>query len=203
MSNKRLLTKANTSERNPGKLAKLTDCLLAAPAAQVSNPSDAREILENGSVAGIGRYLRDDVPSLLRLITERRHRTLQRTTKPSSGHDPDLEFEFDTVDVAWAIEGGRAELVDDYLREHGKLMTLLGDMFDPEGLTEFQLKPVRRRRGKPQDRKRVLLEGKIHQDLRFARVRGEKLEAAIAEMSEKYNLSRSTVFRIWKKRRSD
>jgi hypothetical protein len=83
--------------KNPGKLAKPTDCLLAAPAAQVSNPSDARETLENGSVAGIGRYLRDDVPSLLRLIAERRHRPSQRTTKPPAGYDPDLEFEFDTV----------------------------------------------------------------------------------------------------------
>jgi hypothetical protein len=171
---------------------------LGAPNAQVSNPFDAREALENGSVAGIGPYLRDDVARLLRLIAERPHRPSQRTTKPP-GYDPDLEFEFDAAAVAWAIENGLSGLVDDYLRQHGKLMADLGDMLDPEGRSEFQLKPVRRRRGKPQDRKRVFLEGKIHQDLRFARARLGKLEAAIAEISQKYNLARSTLLRIWKR----
>jgi hypothetical protein len=198
LNNKRIrLTNANASKKNPGKPAKPTDCLLAAPVAQVSNPSDAREALEHGSVAGIGSYLRDDVPSLLRLIAERRHS--QRTTKPAS-YDPDSEFEFDTTDVAWAIENGLSELVDDYLREVGKLMTLLGDMLDPQGRCEFQLKPVRRRRGKPKDHERAFLEGKIHQDLKFARIRlGGKLEAAISEVSEKYNCSRATLLRVWKR----
>jgi hypothetical protein len=117
LSNKRIrLTKANTSEKNSGKLANQTDCLLAVPAAQVSNLSDAGEALENGSIAGIGRYLRDDVARLLRLIAERRHRPSQRTTKPP-GYDPDSEFEFDTMDVAWAIENGHSGLVDDFLRQ--------------------------------------------------------------------------------------
>jgi len=111
------------------KLANPTDCLLAAPAAQVSSPSDARENLETGSVAGIGRYLHDDVASLLKLIPKHRQQSGQQSTNPP-GYDPDLEFEFDTADVAWAIENGLSALVDDYLREVGKLMTLLGDMLD-------------------------------------------------------------------------
>ena len=83
MSNKRICpAKANTSEKNPGKLAKPTDCLLAAPGAPLSNPSDARENLENGSVAGIGRYLRDDVASLLRLIAKA-PATIRTTIRPS------------------------------------------------------------------------------------------------------------------------
>jgi hypothetical protein len=204
LSNKRIrLTKAKTSEKNPGKLDKQTDCLPDAPAAQVSNLSDAGEALENGSIAGIGRYLRDDVARLLRLIAERRHRPSQRTTKPP-GYDPDLEFEFDAADVAWAIENGLSGLVDDFLRQLARFLRPLGDMLDPAGPGEFQLKPVRRRKGKPKNQKQAILEGNIHRDLRFARVRlGGKLEAAIAEVSEKYNLSRSTVFRIWKKTRSD
>jgi hypothetical protein len=198
LSNKRFCSaKANASEKNPGKLAKPTDCSLAAHSPPLSNPSDTREALQNGSIAGIAHYLRDDVPSLLRLIAERRHS--QRTTKPAS-YDPDSEFEFDTTDVAWAIENGLSELVDDYLREVGKLMTLLGDMLDPQGRCEFQLKPVRRRRGKPKDHERAFLEGKIHQDLKFARIRlGGKLEAAISEVSEKYNCSRATLLRVWKR----
>jgi hypothetical protein len=188
-----------TSKKNPGKLANPTDCLPAAPAAQVSSPSDARENLETGSVAGIGRYLHDDVASLLKLIPKHRQQSGQQSTNPP-GYDPDLEFEFDTADVAWAIENGLSGLVDDYLREVGKLMTLLGDMLDPQGRCEFQLKPVRRRRGKPKDHKRAFLEGKIHQDLKFARIRlGGKLEAAISEVSEKYNCSRATLLRVWKR----
>jgi hypothetical protein len=75
------LTKAKTNKNNPDKLAKATDGLPAAPVAQVSNPSDARETLENGSVAGIGRYLHDDVAPLLRLIAERRHQPKQEVTR--------------------------------------------------------------------------------------------------------------------------
>jgi hypothetical protein len=195
--------KANTSKKNPGKRANPTDCLPAAPAAQVSNPSDARENIENGSVARIGRYLHDDVGPLLRLIAERRHRPSQRTTNPP-GYDPDSEFEFDTMDVAWAIENGHSGLVDDFLRQLAGFLRPLGDMLDPAGRGEFQLRPVRRRKGKPKNQKQAILEGNIHRDLRFARIRlGGKLEAAISEVGEKYNLSRSTVFRIWKKRRSD
>ena len=183
----------------PERVAAKTDCLLAAPPAHVTNPFDARENLENGSVAGIGSYLRDDVASLLKLMPKHRQQSGQPSTKPP-GYDPDVEFEFDTADVAWAIESGHSELVDDYLREVGKLMTLLGDMLDPQGRCEFQLKPVRRRRGKPKDHKRAFLEGKIHQDLKFARIRlGGKLEAAISEVSEKYNCSRATLLRVWKR----
>jgi hypothetical protein len=197
LNNKRIrLTNANASKKNPGKPAKPTDCLPAAPAAQVSSPSDARENLETGSVAGIGRYLHDDVAPLLRLIAEHRHRPSQRTTKPP-GYDPDSEFEFDTMDVAWAIENGHSGLVDDFLRQLAGFLRPLGDMLDPAGRGEFQLRPVRRRKGKPKNQKQAILEGNIHRDLRFARIRlGGKLEAAISEVGEKYNLSRSTVFRI-------
>jgi hypothetical protein len=62
--------------------------------------------------------------------------------------------------VIWAIERGHSELVGDYLREVGKLMTLLGDLLDPQGRCEYQLKPVRRRRGKPKNQARVFLESK-------------------------------------------
>jgi hypothetical protein len=200
LSNKRIRqAKANTSEKNPGKLAKPTDCLPAAPAAQVSNPSDARENIENGSVAGIGRYLHDEVGPLLRLIAERRHRPSRRTTNPP-GYDPDSEFEFDTMDVTWAIENGHSGLVDDFLRQLARFLRPLGDMLDPAGRGEFQLKPARRRKGKPKNQKQAILEGNIHRDLRFARIRlGGKLEAAISEVSEKYKCSRATLMRVWAK----
>jgi hypothetical protein len=199
LSNKRIrLAKAKTNKNNPDKLANPTDCLPAAPAAQVSSPSDARENLENGSVAGIGPYLRDDVSPLLRLIAERRHRPSQRTTKPP-GYDPDREFEFDTMDVAWAIENGHSGFVDDFLRQLAGFLRPLGDMLDPAGRGEFQLRPVRRRKGKPKNQKQAILEGNIHRDLRFARARLGKLEAALAEISEKYNCSRATLLRVWKR----
>jgi hypothetical protein len=78
---------------------------------------------------------------LLRLIAERRHRPSQRTTKPP-GYDPDSEFEFDTMDVAWAIENGHSGLVDDFLRQLTGFLRPLGDMLDPKGRSEFQLRPV-------------------------------------------------------------
>jgi hypothetical protein len=181
------------------KAAEPTNSQLGAPPAHVTNPSDAREALENGSLAAVARYLRDDVAPLLRLIAERRHRPSQRTTKPP-GYDPDSEFEFDTMDVAWAIENGHSGLVDDFLRQLAGFLRPLGDMLDPAGRGEFQLKPVRRRKGKPKNQKQAILEGNIHRDLRFARIRlGGKLEAAISEVSEKYKCSRATLMRVWAK----
>jgi hypothetical protein len=136
---------------------------------------------------------------LLKLIPKHGQQSGQQSTNPP-GYDPDLEFEFDTADVTWAIENRHSGLVDDYLRELGKLMTVLGDMLDPAGRGEFQLKPVRRRKGKPKNQKQAILEGNIHRDLKFARIRlGGKLEAAISEVSEKYNCSRATLLRVWKR----
>jgi hypothetical protein len=173
---------------------------LGVPATtEVTNPFDARENLENGSVAGIGRYLHDDVGPLLRLIAERRHRPSQRTTTPP-GCDSDSEFECDTADVVWAIENGHSELVDQYLRRLAKITTVLGDMLDPEGGSEHWLKPVRRKRGNPRTEMQANRESDIHRDLIFARVRlGGKLEAAISEVSEKYKCSRATLMRVWAK----
>jgi hypothetical protein len=194
-------SKGTRSKTSSTKAAEPTNSQLGGFGAEVTNPADARQALETGSVAGIGRYLRDDVAPLLRLIAQHRHQPRQGATKPP-GYHPDLEFDFDTADMVWAIEGGHSELVDDYLREVAKLIRPIGDMLDPAGRGEFQLKPVRRRKGKPKNQKQAILEENIHLDLKFARVRlGGKLEAAVSEVSEKYKLSRSTVFRIWEKRR--
>ena len=191
--------KGTRSRTSSMKVAEPTNSQIGKPATEATNPSDARETLENGSIAGIGPYLRDDVASLLRLIAERRHRPSQRTTKPP-GYDPDSEFEFDTMDVAWAIENGHSGLVDDFLRQLTGFLRPLGDMLDPAGRGEFQLKPVRRRKGKPKNQKQAILEGNIHRDLRFARIRlGGKLEAAISEVREKYKCSRATLMRVWAK----
>jgi hypothetical protein len=196
-------SKGTRSKTSSTKAAEPTNSQLGGFGAEVTNPSDAREALENGSLAAVARYLRDDVAPLLRLIAERRHQPSQRATKPPD-YDPDREFEYDTADTAWAIENGHSGLVDDFLRQLAGFLRSLGDMLDPKGRSEFQLRPVRRRKGKPKNQKQAILEGNIHRDLRFARIRlGGKLEAAIAEVSEKYNCSRATVFRIWKKARSD
>jgi hypothetical protein len=122
-------SKGPRSTTSSTKAAEPTNSQLGETTTDVTNPSDARETLENGSIAGIGPYLHDDVASVLKLIAKRRHRPSQRTKNPP-GYDPDLEFEFDTADVTWAIENGHSGLVGDYLRELGKLMTVLGDMLD-------------------------------------------------------------------------
>jgi hypothetical protein len=191
--------KGTRSRTSSMKVAEPTNSQLGGFDAEATNPADAREALENGSLAAVARYLRDDVAPLLRLIAEHRHRPSQRTTKPP-GYDPDLEFEFDTADVTWAIENGHSGLVDDFLRQLAGFLRPLGDMLDPAGRGEFQLKPVRRRKGKPKDQKQAILEGNIHRDLRFARIRlGGKLEAAISEVGEKYKCSRATLMRVWAK----
>jgi hypothetical protein len=166
----------------------------------VTNPFDARQELERGSVAAVGPYLRDDVASLLRSLASNRGQTGQAVTE-LPGHDGEREFEFETANILWAIETGHADLVASSGRELEKVMTLLGDMLDPSGASEFQLKPVRRRKGRPSNQSRASPEDNVYRDLKFARLRlGGKLEAAISEVGEKYRLSRSTLLRIWTKK---
>jgi hypothetical protein len=169
------------------------------PVPEVTNPADARASLESGSVAGVGRYLRDDVASLLKLIGKHRAQPRQGATKPP-GYDPDWEFDFDTTNMIWAIENGRLEPIGKYLAELAKLVTLVGDSLDPNGRSERRLRSVHRKRGKPRNQTRSLIEAGIYRDLKFARIRlGGKLEAARSEVGKKSQLSRATLLRIWTK----
>jgi len=171
----------------------------AAVPTKISNPSDAREALENSDLAAVGRYLRDDVASLLRLIPDHRHLPQQNGTRPP-GYDPDQEFEYETEDVRWAVENGQSQFVKGFLRRLAPVVASVGDMLDPNGRSEHQLKAGRRRRGKPPCQRQRMFEEKIHQELRFALLRANgKMEAAVVEASQKYGISRSTAFRIWER----
>jgi hypothetical protein len=186
------------SVTRPTRPAELKNARPAKVPTRVSDPFDAREALENSDLAAVGRYLRDDVAPLLRLIADHRHQTKREGTRPR-GYDPDQEFEYETEDVRWAIDNGRSGLVDGYLHRLAPLLGRLGDMIDPNGGSEHQLKPGRRRSGKPRTKTQEEFEERVHQDLRFALIRaGGKLEAAVAEVSLKHGISRATVFRIWK-----
>jgi hypothetical protein len=88
----------------------------AAVPTRISNPSDAREALENSDLAAVGRYLRDDVASLLRLIPDHRHLPQQNGTRPP-GYDPDQEFEYETEDVRWAVENGQSQFVKGFFSD--------------------------------------------------------------------------------------
>jgi hypothetical protein len=195
-----MIQKKNRSSHRPkaGKPAAAIICK-PAPAPLVTDPVDAREQLENGSVATVGQYIRDDMTLLLKSLVKERCPTRARASK-LPGYDPDREFEFETANILWAIENGHVDLVASSVRELAKVMTLLGDMLDPNGTTEFQLKPIRRRKGRPRGRLQASLEDNVYRDLKFARIRlGGKLEAAVSEVGEKYRLSRSTLLRIWTK----
>jgi hypothetical protein len=168
------------------------------PVPEVTNPADARARLEGGSLAGVGAFFRD-VASLLELIGKKRAQPREKATNPP-GYDPDWEFEFDTADMISAIEDRRLDLVGDYCRRLAKPLTLLGDMLEPDGRSEYRLEPVRRKRGKPRDQTRSMIEAGIHRELKFARGRlGGKLEAALSEVGKKRQLSRATLLRIWTK----
>ena len=168
------------------------------PSDDVTNPSDARESLKRGSVGPVGRYLRIEVSSLLRALAEPQRQRRARDELP--GYDPDYEFEFNTPDVLWAIQNGREELVGQNPVELAKLFTVLGDMLDPSGNSEFKLKPRRRRRGMPKNRALADRDGAVVQDLKFSLARHGKLEAAVSEVGPKHKRGRSTLFRAWPSR---
>jgi hypothetical protein len=112
----------------------------------------------------------------------------------------DQEFEYETEDMRWAVENGQSEFVKGFLRRLAPVVASVGDMLDLSGRSEHQLKPGRRPRGKPRSHKQEHFEETVHRDLRFARVKaGGKLEAAVAEVSQKHRISRTTAFRMWKR----
>jgi hypothetical protein len=73
----------------------------------------------------------------------------------------------------------------------------LGDLLDPNGVTEYRLELVRRRRGRPRDCARASHERIIYRDLRATHTRHGKLEAAISEVCERHRIGRSTAMRVW------
>jgi hypothetical protein len=179
--------------------AELKNARPATVSTRVSNPFDAREALENNDLTAVGCYLRDEVAPLLRFIADNGHQARQEGTRPP-GYDPDQEFEYETEDVRWAVENGQSEFVKGFLRRLAPVVASVGDMLDPNGRSELQLKPGRRRSGKPRKKEQKSFEETIHQELRFARARaGGKLEAAVAEVSRKHRISRTTAFRMWKR----
>ena len=185
------------SATRPTRPAELKNAPATVPT-RVSDPFDAPEALRDNDLAAVGRYLRDDVAPLLRLIADHRHQAKQEGTRPP-GYGPDQEFEYETEDVRWAVENGKSEFVKGFLRRLAPVVAAFGDMLDPNGRSEHQLKPGRRRSGKPRKKEQKSFEETIHQELRFARVRaGGKLEAAVAEVSQKHRISRTTAFRMWK-----
>jgi hypothetical protein len=166
---------------------------------EASDPFDAKECLENGVTATVGRYLRDEVAPLLRSLSNPEQQ--RDIVGDLSAPDPDQPFEFNTADVLWAIKSGKSELHARYPGELAKAISLLGDMLDPNGRSEFCLEAKRRRKGRPREASFVDLEGRIVRELKFARLRADgKLEAALSEVGTRSKLSRSTLFRIWARR---
>ena len=169
---------------------------LIPSADDVTNPSDAMECLENGSIGSVGRYLRDQAGPLLRSLAKPDPQKQVVGDLPVT--DADQPFEFETADIQRAIQNGHWGLGAQYPGELAKALVLLGDMLDPNGRSEYQLKPTRRHKGRPYDPSFADRDGDIFRDLKFARRRlGGKLEAAISEVGEKRKLGRSTLLRIW------
>jgi hypothetical protein len=167
----------------------------ASAADNVSDPLDARECLRNGVTGPVGRFLRDEVAPLLRSLSAAGQRSTASDDLPPP--DPDWPFEFGAADMQWAINRGRSELVAQYPIEIAKVLSTLGDMLDPEGTSEYVLRPTRRRRGKPKDASFSNREAQIIHELESSRARhGGKLEAALAEVGAKRKLSRATLMRI-------
>ena len=118
----------------------------------------------------MGRYLRNEVSSLVRALAEPQRQRRARDELP--GYDPDY------VKLA-------------------KLFTVLGDMLDPSGNSEFKLKPRRRRRGMPKNRALADRDGAVVQDLKFSLARHGKLEAAVSEVGPKHKSGRAALFQVW------
>lgn len=109
----RSVTCVATPARTPVPQVEPTEPKNSKPAtigAGISNLSDAREALENNDLNALGRYLRDDVASLLTLIADDDHPPRQEGTRPP-GYNLDDEFEYETEDIRWALKADTAHLL--------------------------------------------------------------------------------------------
>lgn len=110
----------------------------------------------------------------------------------------------------WALQGDEPpECLTEYMKiaaEVGQvesfLIFLLAEALDPKGTSDFQLKLVRRKAGKPINRHERAIRGRRAAGMVERLTRdGMKQEAAIAEVKAQTGLSRAEIFAWMKNRR--
>jgi hypothetical protein len=157
----------------------------------------------------VSHYLKDDGPKGLNAIADQLDRRRDGGQKPSSGwDDPLLNCRLGAPLGTHAMgsrESGICATPSAFLREMSLLLRTLGEALDAEGRSSVRLDAKRRRRGKPRkdcSAEASLEEAGIFKDLEESRKAfGGKLEAAVADVASKRKISRSKIFRVYRKAR--
>jgi hypothetical protein len=189
------------------------------PAKPISSPPanvfDAKQALRNGEEHPVGWYLEDAAENLSGISDcldppdgNQTARNLQFGTEPSGvSGDPakmpeDGEWIGSPAQVEAAIEARSPELLGCYLRHLGDVLSRLARALNaPEDLRDWQLKFVRKGRGKRSDpMEQMLRDSYTALMLWMATRKARKQEAAIADLKGRPGASRANLFK--RKRRA-
>ena len=109
----------------------------------------------------------------------------------------DEDWEGDPVQVRTAIERGNAQAVGWYLHDLGQVLHLLSAALVPTADHRgWRLEFIRKHRGRRSDPAKRWSNSRIEMELRFGALSGVKQESTIADLENKYGVSRATIMRI-------
>ena len=176
-----------------------------------ADPFNAREALREGDTRGVGYFARD-LGKALELLGRHCDPKAEQDGRPkiSFGRNPhpkqpagrkEREWEGTLLELQEAIETRNIEAVACYLREAGDFLSSLGTALDPPPRFRGLMLEFRRKgQGRPSDRWKVITDSAIRQAVTSATQRLGKREAAVAEIAEKFGISRPTIFRALDRR---
>ena len=175
-------------------------------------PCDAKEALRNGRPGPLATYLDDGATALLRLAalneeigsgasgkvalcTLAQPPSTDDTTHPSDDDD----WEGTADQILDAIANGHFQLVGTYLTDMADVLRMVSRRLVPASAhRDWQLRFVRRHAGRRPDPNTEQMHARLRLELRFAKAKGIKQESVIADLEERYGVSRSTIMRAMK-----
>ena len=171
------------------------------------SPADALEAFRQGQgwEAALGSYF-EELAEGLTMLAELFHEEDDHNQEADKTIPDEFaeKWEGDLEQLRVAIKSRSKELIGWYLRDAAEILRHSAQALNPdEHSRQWRLKFCRRGRGRRSDpREKMMMETNIQMDLLAARRRGIKQESVIAELQEKYECSRPTIFRLMKGRPS-
>lgn len=114
-------------------------------------------------------------------------------TSPASTEE---DWEGDLEQLNAALTSGHAEPIGWYLRDAAEILGRSARALSPDQTSRgWRLKFCRQGRGRRSDRfERMIMETGIRAAMAFAKARGIKQESVVAELEERFGVSRATIF---------
>ena len=172
-------------------------------------PVDAKEALRNGHEKVLAVFLSDAAAALSSLAARTEDDgsdtppLLPANDPPTATadnraapHDDEWEWEGTANQVMDALNNGQLQLVAQYLRDLADVLRMVSTRLSSTlAQRDWQLRFIRKHAGRRPDPNTEQLHTRLRMELRFAKAKGIKQESVIADLEERYDVSRSTIMR--------